>query len=170
MPSVLVIAPISRTPVGGIATSSSPWVIEAMLRSSRFSGTVIERTVSAVKPNASASAPIPPTIASLTASSAWRVDASRRARARCSTRSTILSISSSISRMWLLRLLQQGVAGGAVVARVGDAGLTRQIGHGVDFASDGGDDRRIDCGNRLQIGIEPRFGGFGASVASERAA
>ena len=116
MPSVLVIAPISWTPVGGIATSSSPRVIDAMLRSSCFKGTVIERTVSAVKPNASASAPIPPTIASLTASSAWRVDASRRATACCSTRSTILSISLSIVKNVALGLLQQGVAGGAVVA------------------------------------------------------
>ena len=30
----------------------------------------------------------------------------------------------------------------------------------VDFAFDGGDDRRIDCGDRLQIGVEPRLGGF----------
>ena len=42
MASVLVMAAISGTLAGGMATFSSPCVMEAMLRSSCFSGTVIE--------------------------------------------------------------------------------------------------------------------------------
>ena len=81
MPSVCVIALTSGTRVWGIATSRSPAVIEAMLRSNRPKGTVTERTVRAVRPSAIANAMSPPIIESRTASSAWRVEASRRANA-----------------------------------------------------------------------------------------
>ena len=61
--------------------------------------------------------------------------------------------------MWLFACVHQGIAGGAVVARIGDGRLSRQLGQGVDFASNGRDHRRIDRGDRLQIDIEPRLGG-----------
>ena len=57
-----------------------------------------------------------------------------------------------------LRLRQQRIAGGAVVARIGRPRLPGQVGHCVDFASNGGDERGIDCGDRLQIGVQSRFG------------
>jgi len=82
---VFVIAPISWAAAGGIWTSSSPRVIAAMLPSSFLSGTVIERTISAVKPSAIASATIPPMIERSTTRSASRADASRPASACCST-------------------------------------------------------------------------------------
>ena len=138
MPSVLVIAPISRTPAGGIATLSSPRVIEAMLRSSRFKGTVIERTVSAVKPSASTSATDP----------ADDREPDREfslARRRIAPgNGPLLDLVYDLVDLVIdienvaLGLRQQGVAGGAVVAGVGDASLLRQIGHRVDFAFDGG--------------------------------
>ena len=101
MPRVLVIAPISWALARGIWTSSSPRVIAAMLPSSLFSGTVIERTIRAVRPRATASVTIPPVIERLTTRSASRADASRPARACCSTLATIVSISSSILTMRL---------------------------------------------------------------------
>ena len=53
-------------------------------------------------------------------------------------------------RNMALGLLQQGVAGGAVVARIGDASLPREIGHCADFAPDSGDKCGIDCRNRIR--------------------
>ena len=60
-----------------------------------------------------------------------------------------------------LRLRHQGVAGGAVVAGEGHAGLMRHFVQDIDFASDGGHERGIDRRDRLQIGVEPRLGGGG---------
>ena len=49
---------------------------------------------------------------------------------------TIVSICSSIAMTRLFACRQEGVAGGAVIARIGDARLPREIGHCVDFVPD----------------------------------
>jgi len=54
-----------------------------------------------------------------------------------------------------LGLVQQGVAGGALVARVGGPGLLGQIGQPVDFALDSRDHGGIDVGEGLEVGIKP---------------
>ena len=67
-------------------------------------------------------------------------------------------------------LRHEGVAGCAVVARVGDARLPREIGQDVNFAFNRLNDRGIDFGNRLQIGIEPRLGAVPPLAEKPRAA
>src|SRR5260370_88189 len=59
------------------------------------------------------------------------------------------------------RLRQQRVALGTVVARKSLARTTRQIGQGIDLASDGGDALGMDGGNLLQILIKTHLGSGG---------
>ena len=111
-----------------------------------------------MKPNASASAPIPAGDRQLDGEFGV-------ARGRIAPRQGLLldSLHDLVevvinSHDPALGLRQEGVAGGAVVARIGDPRLPREIGHDVNFAFDRLDARGIDFGNRLQIGVESRRG------------
>ena len=99
-----------------MATFSSPRVIEATLRSSCFRGTVIERTVSAVKPNAKSSAPIPADYRELHGE--FRLASGRIAPSKGLLLDSVHDLVEVVvdSHDVTLGLRQQGVAGGAVVA------------------------------------------------------
>ena len=129
-----------------------------MLRSSCFKGAVIEWTVNAVKPNASASAPSSRPDRQLDG----KFGVTRR---RISARQGLLlhPFNDPVEMVVnshdpALGLRQEGVTCCAVVARIGDARLAREIGHGVNFALDRLDGLGVNFGNRLQVGVQSRRG------------